>query len=163
MSNQTSKETGKPVTDDERAESADEELDNETELSSELSEMRLQSTPKNRHVQYQPRSPYTSQPQHKISVHTASGPSCSHDQRHIPPQPHIRHPSPLSDFRFREQTDYHPRPHYQPRDFVHCSHSPPTRESIYRGPTPSIPDVTVEDPRQFAILKTQEFAAIRCN
>ncbi|ROI27794.1 hypothetical protein DPX16_23116 [Anabarilius grahami] len=59
VSNQTSKETGKPVMDDKRAEPADEEPDDETELSSELSEMRLQSTPKNRHVQYQPRSPYT--------------------------------------------------------------------------------------------------------
>jgi hypothetical protein len=152
MSTRISKEIGKSVMDDGEEVSADEELDGEINLSGELAEMRLQSTPKNRHVQYQPNSPCTSQPQHKISVHAAYSPGYVHDQRHIPPQPQIRHPSPAADFRFREQNDYHPRHQCHPRDFVQRSH-PPTRESIYRGPNPSIPDSTVEDPRQFARLK----------
>ncbi|XP_077069937.1 uncharacterized protein LOC143722413 [Siphateles boraxobius] len=97
--------------------SADEELDGEINLSGELAEMRLQSTPKNRHVQYQPNLPCTSQLPHKISVHAAYSPGYVHDQRHIPPQPQKRHPSPAADFRFREQNDYHPRHHYHPRDF----------------------------------------------
>lgn len=155
MSDQISKETGKPVMDKGKEQSEDEELDCEINLSGELSEMKLQPTSKNRYVQYQPNSPNpcTLQSQHKISVHAAQSASYAHDQRHIPPKPQIRDPSPAADFRFRERIDYHPRQHFHPRDFVQRSHSPPTRESIYRGPSPSIPDFTVEDPRQFARLK----------
>lgn len=45
-----------------------------------------------------------------------------------------------------------PRRHHS-RDRYHRSPSPPTREKTYRGPRPSIPDFTAEDPRQFARLK----------
>ncbi|XP_073727789.1 uncharacterized protein [Misgurnus anguillicaudatus] len=147
MSNQCSDQAGKPVMDYGTAYSADEELEGEINLSGELSERRLQFTPKNRYVHKQPNQPCTSQPHHKIHVHAA------HDQRNIPPQSQIRDHSSAADFRFRGQTDYTPGSHYHPSDFVQRTHSPATRESVYRGPNPSIPDFTVEDPRQFARLK----------
>ncbi|KAL1267371.1 hypothetical protein QQF64_032734 [Cirrhinus molitorella] len=136
VSKLTFKETENLAVDDKRTELTDEELDSETELSSDLSKMRLQSTPKDRDAQYLSRS----KPQPRTGVHTAHGPSYSHDQRHIPPQPPIYHPFISPDFRSRGEADYPLRPHYQSRDFGRRFPSPPTKESIYRGPTPSIPD-----------------------
>ncbi len=153
MSNQTYKEALQhSVVDDEMARSAVEELNYEAKLSNDLSKMRLQSTPRSRHVQYHPRPPCASQPQHTTSAQPAHGPSYSHDQRCISPKPYIRNLSPSPYSHIRERTDDYPRPHYQPEDLVPHPPPPPTRERTYRGPIPSIPDFTAEDPRQFARL-----------
>ncbi len=154
MSNQTYKEALQhSVVDDEMARSEVEELNYEAKLSNYLSKMRLQSTPRSRHVQYHPRPPCASQPQHTTSAQPAHGPSYSHDQRCIPPKPYIRNLSPSPYSHIRERTDDYTRPHYQPEDLVPHPPPPPTRERTYRGPIPSIPDFTAEDPRQFARLR----------
>ncbi|KAL1269065.1 hypothetical protein QQF64_031354 [Cirrhinus molitorella] len=149
VSKLTFKETENLAVDDKRTELTDEELDSETELSSDLSKMRLQSTPKDRDAQYLSRS----KPQPRTGVHTAHGPSYSHDQRHIPPQPPIYHPFISPDFRSRGEADYPLRPHYQSRDFGRRFPSPPTKESIYRGPTPSIPDFSDYAVAEISLLK----------
>ncbi|XP_052438346.1 uncharacterized protein LOC127977503 [Carassius gibelio] len=75
MSDQISKETGKPVMDDGKEESEDEERDCEINLSGELSEMKLQPTSKNRHVRYQPNSPNPCT--FKTVIKTSSGTDCA--------------------------------------------------------------------------------------
>ncbi len=54
-------------------------------------------------------------------------------------QPYTHYYSPTS----RQQQPYVP----------YRSSLPPSQENIYRGPTPTIPDFTREDPREFARLK----------
>ncbi|XP_056324239.1 uncharacterized protein LOC130237344 [Danio aesculapii] len=134
-------EVCEPVVDDQVSVSA---------ISNELSRMSIRSLPENIHVPYHHSSPYYAQPQPDTRAYPVHNQDdyCSYG----PNQPQMTYRATQPVLMPHKQLE-RIQPHNPIRNFVSAGRPPPARESTYRGPTPSIPDFTSEDPRQFARLK----------
>lgn len=135
------KETDNPEARYESPKFVDDEQVSASAISDDLCRMSLKSSPEGKPAPFHSSSP----------SHPARSPECY--TNYAPHQQRLPYRSPSPVLSFREQPDYSTRPYHPPRDFIPDSRIPPTRESIYRGPTPSISDFTADEPRQFARLK----------